>query len=199
MNAKATQVLEVNFIQGADFAGEAKRAAEEATLSATHAHNSEVKAKASEEAAAQSEANAKVSENNAKASEDNAQASELAAKASEKNAAQSETAADTYQQQAAIYAATAFGASAPAWNVNATYNYPQCVAYTDGKTYRCVGTNVTGSDVPGQSDKWVSIILDTNDFWEIDEHGGYMPALFPTYSTSWEIDGNGDLMPKLAN
>ena len=36
---------------------EAKKAAEEAKLSATHAYNSEVKAKASEEAAAQSEAN----------------------------------------------------------------------------------------------------------------------------------------------
>jgi hypothetical protein len=192
MNAKATQVLEVNFIQGADFAGEAAKAAAEALLSAEHAHNSETKAK-------QSEDNAKASELAAAQSEANAKASELAAKASEDNAKASETAADTYQGQAGAYAATAFGASAPAWDVNATYNYPQCVAYTDGKTYRCVGTNVTGSDVPGQSDKWVSIILDTNDFWEIDEHGGYMPALFPTYSTSWEIDGNGDLMPKLAN
>ena len=52
MNAKATQVLEVNFIQGADSTGEAKRAAEEAKLSAIHAYNSKVKAKASEEAAA---------------------------------------------------------------------------------------------------------------------------------------------------
>jgi hypothetical protein len=198
MNAKATQVLEVNFIQGADFAGEAKRAAEEATLSATHAHNSEVKAKASEEAAAQSEANAKVSENNAKASEDNAQASELAAKASEENAAQSETAADTYQQQAAIYAATAFGASAPAWDSTTVYNYPQVVAYTNGKAYRCIGTNVVG-EVPTSSNNWVAITLDTDDFWDIDSNGDYMPSVSPTYSASWAIDGNGDLMPKLAN
>jgi ribosomal protein L14E/L6E/L27E len=192
MNAKATQVLEVNFIQGADSTGEAKRAAEEAKLSATHAYNSEVKAKASEEAATQSEANAKVSE-------DNAKASELAAKASEENAAASETAADTYQEQAGAYAETAFGASAPAWDSTATYNYPQVVAYTDGKTYRCVGTNVTGSDVPGSSNKWVAITLDTDDFWDIDIDGGYMPSLSPMYSASWEIDGNGDLEPKLAN
>jgi hypothetical protein len=192
MNAKATQVLEVNFIQGADFAGEAKKAAEEAALSATHAHNSEVKAKASEEAAAQSEANAKVSE-------DNAKSCELAAKASEDNAKASETAADTYQEQAGAYAETAFGASAPAWDSTATYNYPQVVAYTDGKTYRCVGTNVTGSDVPGSSNKWVAITLDTDDFWDIDSNGDYMPSVSPTYSASWAIDGNGDLMPKLAN
>jgi ribosomal protein L14E/L6E/L27E len=191
MNAKATQVLEVNFIQGADFAGEAKKAADEAKLSATHAYNSEVKAKASEEAAAQSEANAKVSE-------DNAKASELATKASEENAAASETAADTYQQQAAIYAATAFGASAPAWDSTTVYNYPQVVAYTNGKAYRCIGTNVVG-EVPTSSNNWVAITLDTDDFWDIDSNGDYMPSVSPTYSASWAIDGNGDLMPKLAN
>jgi hypothetical protein len=135
MNAKATQVLEVNFIQGADFAGEAAKAAAEALLSAEHAHNSETKAK-------QSEDNAKASELAAAQSEANAKASELAAKASEDNAHDSEVAADTYQGQAGAYAATAFGASAPAWDSTATYNYPQVVAYTDGKTYRCVGTNV---------------------------------------------------------
>ena len=192
MNAKATQVLQVDFIQGADFAGEAAKAAEEALLSAEHAHNSEVKAKASEEAAAQSEANAKVSE-------DNAKASELAAKASEDNAKASETAADTYQEQASAYAATAFGASAPTWSNTATYNYPDVVAYTDGKTYRCVGTNVTGTDVPGSSNQWVAITLDMDDFWEVDINGGYMPSLSPMYSASWELDGNGDIEPILAN
>lgn len=192
MNGTANSVLNVNFIQGADFATSAAKSAAEALLSEQHAYNSEIKAKASEEAAAQSEANAKVSE-------DNAKASELAAKASEENAAASETAADTYQEQAGAYAETAFGASAPAWDNTATYNYPQVVAYTDGKTYRCVGTNVTGSDVPGSSNKWVSITLDTDDFWDIDIDGGYMPSLSPMYSASWEIDGNGDLEPKLAN
>jgi hypothetical protein len=192
MSTNATQVLQVDFIQGADFAGKASKAAAEALLSAEHAHNSETKAK-------QSEVNAKASELAAAQSEANAKASELAAKASEDNAHDSEVAADTYQEQAGAYAETAFGASAPAWDSTETYNYPQVVAYTDGKTYRCVGTNVTGSDVPGSSNKWVAITLDTDDFWDIDIDGGYMPSLSPMYSASWEIDGNGDLEPKLAN
>ena len=117
----------------------------------------------------------------------------MAAKASEEAAALSETAAHTSETQAAGYAATAFGASAPAWSNTATYNYPDVVAYTDGKTYRCVGTNVTGTDVPGSSNQWVAITLDMDDFWEVDINGGYMPSLSPMYSASWELDGNGDI------
>lgn len=102
---------------------------------------------------------------------------------------------ETSSQQAEMYAQTAFSASAPAWDSTATYNYPTVVAYTDGMTYRCVGQNVTGSDVPGSSDKWVSITLDTDNFFEIDFEGRYMPSLYPTFASKWDLDGNGNIEP----
>ena len=182
----------VNFIQGPDYATSAAQSAQEAKESAANALQSENNAYLY-----QTMANA--SKEYAKTCADNAKASELAAKASEEAAALSEAAADTYQEQASAYAATAFGASAPTWSNTATYNYPDVVAYTDGKTYRCVGTNVTGTDVPGSSNQWVAITLDMDDFWEVDINGGYMPSLSPMYSASWELDGNGDIEPILAN
>jgi hypothetical protein len=94
-----------------------------------------------------------------------------------------------------MYAQTAFGASAPAWDSSETYNYPTVVAYTDGMTYRCVGQNVTGSDVPGSSDKWVSITLDSDNFFEVDFEGRFMPSLYPTFSAKWNLDGNGNIEP----
>jgi hypothetical protein len=91
-------------------------------------------------------------------------------------ASQAAEVATTASQQANMYAEMAFGAAAPAWNSSETYNYPQCVAYTDGKTYRCIGDDITGSDIPGQSDKWVSITLDANKLWILDANGNIEPV-----------------------
>ena len=182
----------VNFIQGPDYATSAAQSAQEAKESAANALQSENNAYLY-----QTMANA--AKEYAITCRDEAEASAQAAANSETNASNSATAAHTSETQAAGYASTAFGASAPAWSNTATYNYPDVVAYTDGKTYRCVGTNVTGADVPGVSNQWVAITLDTDDFWDVDIDGGYMPSLSPMYSASWELDGNGDIEPILAN
>ena len=103
--------------------------------------------------------------------------------------------AQTASQQASMYAQTAFGASAPAWDNTETYNYPTVVAYTDGYTYRCVGTNVDGTEIPGESSDWVRITLDTDDFWEEDSEGRYMPSLYPVFATRWALDAQGNIEP----
>lgn len=149
--------------------------------SATAAANSEIAAENSATDAANSEANAINASNSATAS-----ATISTTKASE--AAISAT-------NAASSAANAFAATAPAWSATTTYNYPTVVAYTDGYTYRCIGTNVVG-DIPSTSINWVRLAIVTNDFFDIDENGDLMPALSPTYSSDFELDQNGDIMPK---
>ena len=81
-----------------------------------------------------------------------------------------------------------------AWDPTETYNYPDIVAYTDGYTYRCVGTNVTGTDVPGQSTQWVSMMYGLSAF-ELDANGDLMPCATIFDDSNWEIDANGNLMP----
>ena len=49
-----------------------------------------------------------------------------------------------HASKAAGYAAAAFGAAAPAWDSSATYSYPDVVAFTNGHTYRCIGTGISG-------------------------------------------------------
>jgi hypothetical protein len=180
----ASEILEkviVNFTQGADYlqnigklVQEAENAKDTAIVRADQAKNSADQAKESANAA-KSYANA--------------------AEQSAQDAATSANGAYTSSTQAHMYAETAFGASAPAWDANETYNYPTVVAYTDGHTYRCVGINVTGTDIPGDSDKWVGITLDTDDFFDVDFEGRYMPSLYPTFSSKWGLDALGNIEP----
>jgi len=132
----------------------------------------------------------------ASTSETNASTSEANAKISETNAANSATSASNSATSAAASAALAFGTEAEAWSATTTYNYPTVVAYTDGYTYRCIGTSVIG-DIPSESANWVKAAWVANDFFDIDTDGGLMPALSPTYSADFELDGNGDITPKL--
>ena len=99
-------------------------------------------------------------------------------------------------REAGNYSATAYAASAKAWNAANTYNYPDVVAYTDGNTYRCIGTTVKG-EIPSSSAYWVKVTLDGENFFEIDEVGNLMPTISPTYSSRFELDSNGDIMPRI--
>ena len=49
-----------------------------------------------------------------------------------------------HASKAAGFAAAAFGAAAPPWSSSTTYSYPDVVAFTNGHTYRCIGTNISG-------------------------------------------------------
>lgn len=169
----AEQVI-VNFMQGPDYAKEAAQSAQSAAQSAT---------------------NASLSADNAKNSADKAADSAKDAADSATAAAGQATLAQGSSKNAEMYAKTAFSASAPAWDGTATYNYPTVVAYTDGFTYRCIGQNVTGADIPGQSDKWQILSLNADDFFEEDSQGRYMPTLSPTFATRWVLDGNGNIEP----
>ncbi len=180
----------------------AKASEDNALESETHAKASEVAAKASEDNALESETHAKASEVAAKASEVAAKASELAAKASEDNALESETHAKTSEvaaeNSAALaesYSLLAFGASAPAWDVATTYNYPDVVAFTDGHTYRCIGSNVLGashSPITSNQD-WQRISVEQGrQFFEEDANSDYMPTLDPYAHDG--VDGNSVLV-----
>jgi hypothetical protein len=41
----------------------------------------------------------------------------------------------------------------------------------------------------------VRLTLDSDDFWEEDEEGRYMPSLYPTFSNRWVLDSNGNIEP----
>lgn len=98
-------------------------------------------------------------------------------------------------QMAEAFAAQMEGIAAPLeWDENAIYNYPDIVAYTDGRTYRCVGTGVTGEEVPGTSLMWVSMMYGLSAF-DMDASGDLMPAAAMLGDNEWEYDSGGDLMP----
>ena len=97
-----------------------------------------------------------------------------------------------YADQAASYPT-----GAPAYNSAHTYNFPDVCAYTDGKTYRCVGTGILG-ETPLGGTHWVALNAPTSDVcWEIDSNGDLMPSISSLSSLAWEVDGAGDLMPAL--
>lgn len=98
-------------------------------------------------------------------------------------------------QSAAVSAALAQAAEAPAYSAAITYNFPDVVAFTDGYAYRCVGANVTGQ-TPDASAYWVRQAMFINDFFDVDNEGGYMPSLLPNYSSQFDLDANGDIEPK---
>ena len=103
-------------------------------------------------------------------------------------ARQNGVAAEQYAEQTASNVATS------AWSAITTYNYPDVVHYTDGYSYRCVGTNVVG-DVPGISQNWVCLSRVTSASWEYDTNGGIMPVINPVGDSDWELDADGGIMP----
>lgn len=114
---------------------------------------------------------------------------EDSADAAEESKADAESAAE----EARAAANTAGSASAPAWDAETTYNYPDVVAYIDGYAYRCIGQNVVG-EAPGSSDKWV--IQTLKSFFDTDGKGDVMPAVIASYDDEWELDEQDDMMPK---
>jgi hypothetical protein len=98
-------------------------------------------------------------------------------------AARSETNAEAAALDAAGSAAEAFGAAAPAWDSGTVYNFPDVVAFTNGHTYRCIGTNITSAPningIDNEAD-WTRITVVAPDgFFEIDENGDIMPKIAP--------------------
>ena len=96
-------------------------------------------------------------------------------------------AAKSAAQSAALEAdnardATLAAAQVLPWDATKIYNYPDLAAFTDGHTYRCIGSNVTGSPAPPDSSMWVRVSVVENpnvdDFYD----GGYFndstPVLF---------------------
>lgn len=106
--------------------------------------------------------------------------------------------ADIAVENAALaegYANIAFGASAPAWDAATTYNYPDVVAFTDGHTYRCTGSNVLGASYSPVTSKqdWQRISVEQGrQFFEHDENGDYTPTLDPYAHDG--VDGNSVLV-----
>jgi hypothetical protein len=221
MNDNVGSVLHVNFIQGEDYVQEAAISAARAAQSAVEAKTSETNAKASELAAANSEANAATSEANAANSEVNAINAEQQAHgyanaafgyagAAENSAVNAANSADQATAQASnvgilvtqaeniVAALDAY--SVPKWNSTTVYSYPQVVAYTDGQTYRCIGTNVPAGTIPPTSLEWVRLtVLGGDDFFDVDMYGSLMPAVNPTFAYSWQLDEQGNIMPRAAS
>lgn len=111
-------------------------------------------------------------------------------------AARSEMNAEAAALDAAGSATEAFGAAAPAWDSLAVYNFPDVVAFTNGHTYRCIGTNITSApNINGIDNKadWTRITVAPDSFFEVDENGDLMPMITPLTSEYFELDENGDI------
>ena len=102
--------------------------------------------------------------------------------------------AQSAAEEAMAAAASASAFAAPAWNAEESYSYPDVVAYTDGYTYRCIGTNVIGLTPADNPDVW--IIQTQKSFFDTDSKGDVMPAIIAAYDDEWELDTQGDMMPK---
>jgi len=149
------------------------------------ARESAESAAVSQQAATTSASNAATVVSNVAVSESNAAASQQAAANSAIEAAQSAAEAEVSAQ----------AVSPSAYDSATTYNFPDVVAYTDGYTYRCIGTNVTGED-PSTSSNWARITTVYGDFFDTDINEDLMPASSPQYSNDFDLDSNGDIMPK---
>ena len=209
-----SDVIKVNFVQGRDYlqdvavyAAQASNAAQTATnaansaqqsanLSAQSANSSSGYANDASDSADESEHFAEVAQQaaeNAQTSETNASDSATQANTQANNAAES-----AQQAQAALAGIAAY--SAPAWDSTTVYSYPAVVAYTDGNTYRCIGSNVAAGTIPVTSTDWVRIsVLGGDDFFEIDMQGSLMPSVNPTFAYSWQLDSDGNIMPRAAS
>lgn len=159
------------------YTAQSKQFAEQASQSASDAQNANTAAESNAESA-----------RNSASSAANAEAS----------AASSKDESKSYRDEAEAFAKTAQGASAPAWDENASYRYPDVVAGPDGKTYRATA-DINPGERPGESEKWMPLTVDlTSDFWEVDKVGDVMPASVIPYShgKGWELDGSGNIMPE---
>ena len=223
-----SDVIKVNFVQGRDYlqnvavyAAQASNAAQTATnaansaqqsanLSAQSANSSAQSANSSAQSANSSSGYANDASDSADKSEHFAEVAQQAAEnaqTSKTNASDSATQANTQannaaesaqQAQAALAGIAAY--SAPAWDSTKVYSYPAVVAYTDGNTYRCIGSNVAAGTIPVTSTDWVRIsVLGGDDFFEIDMQGSLMPAVNPTFAYSWQLDSDGNIMPRAAS
>lgn len=102
--------------------------------------------------------------------------------------------AQSAAEEAMAAAASASAFAAPAWNVEDSYSYPDVVAYTDGYTYRCIGSDVIGLTPADNPEAWV--IQTQKSFFDTDSKGDVMPAVIAAYDDEWELDTQGDMMPK---
>lgn len=89
----------------------------------------------------------------------------------------------------------AANSAAPAWNIITTYSFPDVVAYSDGCTYRCIGTSVA-VETPPTSANFVRLTTRANEYFDLDGDGNLMPALIPGYSAEFDMDVNGDIQPR---
>jgi hypothetical protein len=223
-----SDVIKVNFVQGRDYlqdvavyAAQASNAAQTATnaansaqqsanLSAQSANSSSGYANNASSSATEASGYADNASDSADQSEHFAEVAQQAAEnaqTSETNASNSATQANTQannaaesaqQAQAALAGIAAY--SAPAWDSTTVYSYPAVVAYTDGNTYRCIGSNVAAGTIPVTSTDWVRIsVLGGDDFFEIDMQGSLMPSVNPTFAYSWQLDSDGNIMPRAAS
>jgi len=207
------------------YRNEAEDFAESAASSAGSAATSASNAAISESNARDSAINASISETNAQVSADNAAISETNALSHENKASKwaenpendevepgkysalhhaskakaSEITAGNYAVDAAGSASSAFGAAADPWDASTSYSYPDVVAFTNGHTYRCIGTDVVGADQAPNIDGtdnvlyWTRVTAPPEGFFELDENGDVMPRLVPVASEILMLDENGDI------
>lgn len=108
------------------------------------------------------------------AARDAAAAYSAEARSAASAAAAKESALKSMEAAEAAKEATLAASQVEPWDSSATYNYPDLVAYTDGHTYRCIGTNASGAPAPPDSELWVRVTALVQApgvyGWE---HGGY--------------------------
>lgn len=206
-----SEIIKVNFVQGRDYLQDVALYANEAANAAANAKTSENNAQSAANQAAQSANQASQSALTAQDAKTQtviyANAAKGYAESAQSNATIASDAATIASSQAnntAILVDRAENAvagidamSAPAWDATTVYSYPKVVAYTDGYTYRCIGTNVAAGTTPDTSKDWIRIsVLGGDDFFDVDMQGSLMPAVNPTFSYSWQLDSNGNIMPR---
>lgn len=76
--------------------------------------------------------------------------------------------------QAAQDAAAGFASTAPAFDMEVTYEFPQVVAAPDGHSYRAT-TTVMGEQ-PGMSNKWVRLTASLDSLFTLDADGDLVPV-----------------------
>lgn len=104
----------------------------------------------------------------------NAATAAVNAAALAESAAASDLAATASERQAAAHAATAFGASAPAWDPLTQYAFPDVVAGPDGHTWRAMAP-VPG-EMPDSGVAWVRLTIDSDGLLAVDSEGDVILA-----------------------
>ncbi len=216
-----SEIIKVNFVQGRDYmqdilvhVAEAENAAAKAAISETNAASSANQAEQSAQNAAESanqaaqsagiatesEAKATNAASQAQVYANNAQASAQNAANSAQTASSLATTVGTTKTEIENIAAGIEAEAPAAWDSSTVYSYPTVVAYIDGNTYRCIGTNVPAGETPNTSLNWVRLsVLGGDDYFDVDMQGSLMPALNPTFAYSWQLDEQGNIMPREPN